>query len=192
MDIMYDCYIDSNTCAKCMNSSRYAVELISNAFIANKKLLVCGNGGSCSDSDHIVAELIKTNIPCSSGGYMGFKAISLSSNNCVITSIANDSGYNLVFAQQVKALGDPEDVLLAISTSGRSENVLQALKFAKQNGLYTILLTGNINEDPPQSDCLICACGDCTEAIQEKHIKIYHSICRQVVGLCAKEMSERD
>ena len=95
---MYDCYIDSNTCAKCMNSSRYAVELISNAFIANKKLLVCGNGGSCSDSDHIVAELIKTNIPCSSGGYMGFKAISLSSNNCVITSIANDSGYNLVFA----------------------------------------------------------------------------------------------
>lgn len=123
MNVRYEYNAERNECSNCSHKIQTAVQLISFAFLTNRKLLVCGNGGSCSDSDHIVAEFIKTNIKKSSGGYIGFKAISLCSNSSVLTAVSNDYGFDWIYAQQIDALGDPGDILLAISTSGNSKNV---------------------------------------------------------------------
>lgn len=171
-------------CGNCNRSLQEAIRLISSAFRTNHKLLACGNGGSCSDSDHIVAEFIKTKVKKSSGGYVGFKAISLCSNSSVLTAISNDFGFDWIYAQQIDALGDPGDVLLAISTSGNSRNVLLALEAARMKGMHTILLTGQSDHPEAPWDCAIQACGNSTEEIQEKHIVIYHNLCRQVISIC--------
>lgn len=174
----------SKHCEYCYSNLLKASELIATAFLSKHKLLVCGNGGSCSDSDHIVAEFIKTRIRRTSEGFIGFKAISLCSNSSVITAISNDYGYDMVFAQQIYALGDPGDVLLALSTSGKSKNICFALEAAKKHGLSTILLTGCLGENSNSNTCTINSCGNCTEEIQERHIVLYHALCKEVLELC--------
>lgn len=151
-----------------------AVELIKEAFKNGKKVLFCGNGGSASDSNHLACEFIskfkkiRHSLP----------SISLSANNSIISAIGNDFSFDDVFLRQVEGLGNVGDVLIGISTSGKSKNILKALETAKNKGLKTIFLTGK--NGFYEADCTIQAPSEITAEIQEMHIFIGHFICEMV------------
>jgi D-sedoheptulose 7-phosphate isomerase len=164
------------------------------------KVLVCGNGGSCSDSDHIVGELMKgfehkrpvaqalktqlKEIGGERGSYLaeklqhGLPAISLTAHSGLITAVANDTDADLIFAQQVVGYGKTGDVLIAISSSGNSQNILDAVLIAKAKGLSVIGLTGE-SGGKMQSICdiLINVPGKRTAFVQELHLPVYHALC---------------
>ncbi|HSA06722.1 MAG TPA: D-sedoheptulose 7-phosphate isomerase [Candidatus Gastranaerophilales bacterium] len=155
-----------------------AANIIINAFKAGKKLLICGNGGSAADSQHIAAEMIgkfyRIDRPA-------LPAIALSTNTSIITAIGNDFGYEKTFVRQVEALGQKDDVLLSISTSGNSENALEASKLAKQKGMKIISLTGDSGGMLKDiSDITITIPSNNTPIIQNAHITICHIICELV------------
>jgi D-sedoheptulose 7-phosphate isomerase len=128
------------------------------AFDKGNKVLICGNGGSSAESAHFAGELV-----CKlTRERRPLPAIDLSSNTSVITAIANDYGYENVFSRQVEALGQDGDVLITLTTSGKSPNVLKAEKVAKSKGLEVIRLVG---------------VGTDTMSIQESHLKNIHQIC---------------
>ncbi|MBE76308.1 MAG: phosphoheptose isomerase [Candidatus Marinimicrobia bacterium] len=177
-----------------------AFDLLNTCFVNKNKLLICGNGGSSSDSDHIVGELMKSffydrtlsdedklkleETSPKIGKYLSenlqpaLRSISLSAHNALNTAIANDIDSNLIFAQQVIGYGDQGDVLLGISTSGHSENIINAIITAKAMGLKTIGLTGKKGGKLKQiCDVTICANAEQTPDIQELHLPIYHTIC---------------
>jgi D-sedoheptulose 7-phosphate isomerase len=146
-----------------------------------KKVLLCGNGGSAADAQHIAAELV--------GRYEGerrpFPAIALTTDTSALTALSNDYGYEEVFARQVKALATEGDLLIAISTSGRSENVLRATKAARDLRCNTIALTGGDGE-PLASLCeiSIVVSSDRTSRVQEAHILIGHLWCEYIDARC--------
>jgi D-sedoheptulose 7-phosphate isomerase len=138
------------------------------------KLLTCGNGGSASDAEHIAAEFV--------GRFRrerrGRPAVALTACTATITSIANDYGFENVFARQVDAHGDPGDILIAISTSGRSPNVQAAVRAAKNLGIYSIALTGRNREGLAElADVALAVPSTVTAEIQQCHIAIAHAIC---------------
>lgn len=154
-----------------------AVEAVTAALGANKALLVCGNGGSASDAQHITGELV--------GRFLkerrGLKAICLSSNAAVLTAWSNDYSYDTVFARQTEAYGEPGGVLLGISTSGNSRNVIAAFEVAKSLGMTTIALTGEGGgKMAALSDILLDVPSRSTPLIQQVHICLYHHLCEQV------------
>ncbi len=184
----------------CLPDVEKALGLISSAFSTSNRLLVCGNGGSAADADHIVGELVKgfllkrpvpsaykqrletTYLDC--GAYLaanlqgGLPAINLCAHTALATAFSNDVASDLVFAQQVYVYGRPGDVLVGISTSGRSTNVLHALRVARLNGIHTVGLTGKIGGDMTSiTDVLIKVPYDQTPRIQERHLPIYHALC---------------
>jgi D-sedoheptulose 7-phosphate isomerase len=165
---------------------RQAGELMANALLDNHKILCCGNGGSAGDCQHFAAELLnrfETERP-------SLPAIALTTDTSTITSIANDYSYDQIFSKPLKALGQPGDILLAISTSGNSRNIVEAIKAAHERSLHVIALTGrdggkmaallNVNDIeirvPSSSTC----------RIQETHLLILHCLCdlidRQLFG----------
>jgi D-sedoheptulose 7-phosphate isomerase len=181
----------------CEKDLTAAFDLLSAAYRNGNKLLICGNGGSAADSDHIVAELMKgflkrRPIPADhaaqlekSGGEMGetiaarlqgtLAAISLPSQMSLLTATGNDNDFDMVFAQQVYGLGQPGDALLAISTSGQSKNVCNAVIVAKAFGLKSIALTGKSGGDlAPLADVAIKVPSDNVAEIQELHLPVYH------------------
>ena len=181
----------------CERDLRSAFDLLASAFRADKKLFVCGNGGSAADSEHLVAELMKGFLksrPLSTGdtakleaaaGAVGkelaghlqgtLAAISLPSQLSLLTATANDNNFDLTFAQQVYGLGRAGDVLLAISTSGKSRNVCYAAIVAKAFGLKSIALTGKSGGDlAPLADIAIKVPSDNVVEIQELHLPVYH------------------
>jgi D-sedoheptulose 7-phosphate isomerase len=181
----------------CEKDLTAAFDLLGAAYRSGNKLLVCGNGGSAADSEHIVAELMKgflkrRPIPADhaakldkSGGEVGktiaarlqgtLAAISLPSQMSLLTATGNDNDFDMVFAQQVYGLGQPGDVLLAISTSGRSKNVCNAVIVAKAFGLKSIALTGKSGGDlAPLADVAIKVPSDNVAEIQELHLPVYH------------------
>jgi D-sedoheptulose 7-phosphate isomerase len=138
---------------------------------AGHKLMVFGNGGSAADAQHFVAELV--------GRFRAERkalaAIALTTNTSSLTSIGNDYGFDQVFARQLEALACPGDVVLAISTSGNSANVLRALEYARSAGLGTIGLTGKTGgRMRGLADHCLCVPSDSTARIQEAHILIIH------------------
>jgi D-sedoheptulose 7-phosphate isomerase len=139
------------------------------------KLLLCGNGGSAADCQHIAAELTGrfSKLP-----RRGLAALSLTTDTSALSAIANDFSYEQVFSRQVEALGRPGDVLLAISTSGGSQNVLRAAATARDLGMYVIGLTGE-TQSPlgAHSDLWLRTPGTTSERIQELHITIGHILC---------------
>ncbi len=154
-----------------------AAELISAALRRGGKLLAFGNGGSASDADHLTGELI--------GRFQlerrGLPALSLSDNPSAFTAIANDYGYDRVFARQVEALGTQGDVALGISTSGTSANVLAAFEAASAAGLATIGLTGGDGGGlRVAADVCIVVPSDETPRIQEGHTLVAHVLCELV------------
>lgn len=151
--------------------------LITDALQTGGKVLVCGNGGSAADAQHFVAELV---------GRMAIErhalpAVSLSSDPSVVTALSNDYGYDQLFARQVSALGHERDVLLMISTSGHSANVIEALKIAQAAGLHTIALLGQ-GGDPLLDTCDVTfhVPTTNTQRVQEIHSAVLHAICEQV------------
>ncbi|MFA5287362.1 MAG: D-sedoheptulose 7-phosphate isomerase [Candidatus Omnitrophota bacterium] len=141
------------------------------------KLIIFGNGGSASDAQHIAAELVgrfKKDRP-------GLPAISLTVNTSIITALANDFGYDIIFARQIEALADKADIALGISTSGKAKNVILGLKQAKKMGLATIVLTGGDGgELAKQADISLIVPSSQTARIQESHILVGHIICELV------------
>jgi D-sedoheptulose 7-phosphate isomerase len=147
------------------------------ALAAGKGLLVCGNGGSAADAQHITGELV--------GRFLrerrGLKAICLSSNAAVLTAWANDYSYETVFARQVEAFGEAGGVLLGLSTSGNSPNVLRAFEAARAVGMTTIALTGEGGGKlAALADILLPAPSRFTPLIQQAHLCLYHYFCEQV------------
>lgn len=152
-------------------------EAIEHALRAGRKVLVFGNGGSASDAEHLVGELL--------GRYQADRAalpaIALTANTSTLTAVANDYGYARVFARQLEALGQTGDVAIAISTSGRSANVLEAFRIAKKHGLVTVALTGAGGLDTPETPDLVLAVPSSeTPRIQEAHQVAIHCICELV------------
>lgn len=171
-----------------------AIDMLINSFSNGNKLLICGNGGSASDSEHIVGELVKGFVkkrPISKelkekiddkeiSDYLqdGLPSIALTVENALSTAFSNDQNPSLVFAQQVNVLGKENDVLLAISTSGNSKNCVYASKVAKAKGLKVIALTGQKDSKLSDlADITIKAPETETYKIQECHLPIYHAIC---------------
>ena len=154
-----------------------AAKAIIESLKAGKKLLIFGNGGSAADSQHIAAELV--------GRFKmerkALPAISLTTNTSILTAIANDYGYDLVFSRQVEALGVQGDVALGISTSGNSKNVIEALKKARSIGMKTIALSGGDGGSmKKEADISIVVATKDTPRVQESHILISHIICALV------------
>jgi D-sedoheptulose 7-phosphate isomerase len=185
------------------NEISKAAESLINCFRQGGKLLVCGNGGSCSDSDHIAGEFMKgfehkrplaeniknglVAVDAERGNYLseklqqGFPAISLAAHSALITAVANDIDASLVFAQQVAGYGNTGDVLMAISTSGNSQNILDAIITAKAKGMVVIGLTGESGgKMKAYCDILINVPGRNTAIIQELHLPVYHALSRIV------------
>ena len=144
------------------------------ALASGNKLLLIGNGGSAADAQHIAAEIV--------GRYKQHRpahaAIALTTDTSALTAIANDYGFEQVFARQIEGLGQRGDVLLALSTSGRSPNILAALRTARQRGLVTIGFTGMGGETlGALCDHLLLSPSDDTPVIQQIHLTALHGIC---------------
>lgn len=157
--------------------SKCCIQAIQNG----NKIIFCGNGGSAADSQHLAAELV--------GRYKlnrrSIDSIALTTDTSIITAVANDFGYEQIFARQVEALGKSGDILVGISTSGNSKNVLLAFEVAKQKGMTTVAFTGeNGGEMLKIADFKINVPSNVTNNIQEMHIAIGHLIC----GLIEKEV----
>jgi len=153
-----------------------AIDLVSTALINGNKILACGNGGSAADAQHFAAELM--------GRFEmernPFPAVSLTTDTSILTAVANDYDYDQVFARQVQGLGRRGDILLAITTSGNSDNVLSAVQTAQNMGMQIVALTGREGGELAHmiraSDCHICVPHDRTARIQEVHTLIIHCI----------------
>jgi len=154
-----------------------AAKAIASAFERGQKLLICGNGGSAADAQHMAAEFVNRFII----ERPPLPALALTTDSSVLTAIGNDYSYNDVFAKQLKALGQSGDVLLAISTSGRSVNVLAAAKEAKSRGIYVIALAGGSGGPlAAEADLAIVVPSEITPHIQEAHLTAEHLICEMV------------
>ena len=154
-----------------------AVEVIVDCFRSGGKVLICGNGGSAADAQHIAGELVcrfKMN-------RKGLPAIALTTDSSVLTAWANDINFESVFARQIEALGKKGDVLIAISTSGNSKNVINAINKAKEKEIVVLSLTGNKGGKMKSlSDININVNSNNTPRIQECHELAYHIICELV------------
>jgi D-sedoheptulose 7-phosphate isomerase len=178
----------------CEGQLQAALDVLTSVYEGGNKLLICGNGGSAADSEHMVGELMKgflkhRPLPAGEAAKLeaaggkeiarrlegALAAISLPSQMSLLTAVANDGDYDLTFAQQVYGLGRPGDALLAISTSGRSKNVCNAVIVAKAFGLKSIALTGQSGGDlAPLADIAIKVPSDNVVEIQELHLPVYH------------------
>jgi D-sedoheptulose 7-phosphate isomerase len=154
-----------------------AAERMVQCLMNDGKILACGNGGSAADAQHFAAELLnrfEMERP-------GLAAIALTTDSSTLTSIANDYDYDQVFSKQVRALGQPNDLLLAISTSGNSRNVVEALQAAHDRQMGVIALTGRnggvMGELLAASDIHLCVPHASTARIQEVHILCLHCLC---------------
>ncbi len=158
-------------------------EYVYAALASGRKVLLCGNGGSAADCQHLAAEFVnrfrmeRRPLP----------ALALTTDTSILTAIANDYSFSEVFEKQVQALGRPGDILVGISTSGRSENVLKALMAARKLKMVTVGFTGaNGGEMDPLCNCLIRVRSKDTPRIQEVHIFLGHLICdiveRKITG----------
>jgi D-sedoheptulose 7-phosphate isomerase len=160
---------------ECAGQIREAFGLLSRAFRDGHKLLICGNGGSAADAQHIAAELVvRMNI----AGRPALPAIALTTDSSALTAGGNDIGFENVFARQVEALGAEGDVLLAITTSGNSENILRAAAEAKRRKMAVLGFLGRGGgKMAPLSDVAVVIPSDETQRIQEGHITVAHILC---------------
>jgi phosphoheptose isomerase len=163
---------------ECGPSIDQAAVLIARAFTSGGKLLICGNGGSAADAQHMAAELIVR----LTADFVrpGLPAIALTTDSSVLTAYTNDFDFNGVFGRQVEALGRPGDVLMGISTSGTSRNVIQAAEAARAGELSIVTLTGRHGRLADLADVAIRVPEDVTAHIQEAHLAIEHILCHLI------------
>jgi D-sedoheptulose 7-phosphate isomerase len=174
--------------AALLATARKIADAIVTALRAGNKLLIIGNGGSAADAQHIAAEIVgryKQDRPA-------YAAIALTTDTSALTAIANDYGFEQVFARQVSGLGQRGDVLLALSTSGRSPNILAALRVARDRGLVTIGFTGSKGASlGASSDHLLVAPSDDTPVVQQIHLAIAHAICDEIEQTQIHEVAKK-
>ena len=170
----------------CAGPAEQAAQMIATSMQEGGKLMLCGNGGSAGDSQHLAAEFVATldhTKPRPS-----LPALSLTTDTSFLTAYANDFGFEGVFARQVEALGQPGDVLLGISTSGNSKNVLAAAKAAKDNQISVIAFTGETGGQMADfSDLLVAIPSTIIMHIQECHIALGHAITARVETLLSEK-----
>ena len=154
-----------------------AAQLMVKCLLSDGKILACGNGGSAADAQHFSAELLnrfEMERP-------GLACVALTTDSSTITSIANDYAFEQIFSKQVRALGRKGDVLLAISTSGNSPNIIDAIHAAHERNVHVVALTGRnggkIGELMTGQDVHICVVSDSTARIQEVHLLTLHCLC---------------
>jgi D-sedoheptulose 7-phosphate isomerase len=153
------------------------IQLMFNAINAGGKILACGNGGSAADAQHFAAELV--------GRFERERrelgAIALTTDTSILTAVGNDYGYDEIFSKQVRALGKKGDVLLGISTSGNSKNVILAMEAAHKIGMHVVIFTGKgggkMGEMLKPGDVHLCVPADRTARIQETHLLLLHCLC---------------
>ena len=159
----------------CTPAIAAAADEITEAFRNGRKLLLCGNGGSAADCQHMAAEFVSR--LTKDFERPGLPAIALTTDTSFLTAYANDCGFEGVFARQVQALGRPGDALIGISTSGNSANVIQAMELARTTGLRTVALTGPGGRLAKLADVAIAVPSDDTQHIQETHLAVEHLLC---------------
>lgn len=162
----------------CLDSILAAANLIAHSLASGGKLLLCGNGGSAADCQHMAGELV--NWLNKDFQRPGLAAIALTTDSSILSAIANDSGFESIFERQVQALGKPEDVLLGISTSGNSPNVVRAVIAAQKIGMKAIALTGDCGKLAAIADVTVAVPSNNTQYIQEGHLSIEHILCSLV------------
>lgn len=151
-----------------------AAEATAAALKSGHKLMVAGNGGSAADAQHLVAEFVNRLV----GDRPAMRAVALTTDSCILTSVGNDYGFERIFARQIEAIGQPGDVFLAISTSGNSPNMLRALELSRQMGIETIGLTGSTGgKMKPLCDYCLCIPSEVTMYIQQAHLALEHIFC---------------
>jgi D-sedoheptulose 7-phosphate isomerase len=157
-----------------------SAQMMVNCLLEGGKILCCGNGGSAGDAQHFSSEMLNR----FERERPGLPALALTTDSSTLTSIANDYTYQEVFAKQIGALGHPGDILLAISTSGDSLNVVRAVEKAKEQQMKVVALTGKgggeINALLHPEDRKICVDSDITARIQEVHLLVIHCLCDQI------------
>ena len=162
-------------------------EKIASAFTGDRKLMICGNGGSAADAQHVAAEFVNRFLL----ERPPLPAIALTTDTSIITSIGNDYSFDEIFSKQVKALGMEGDVLLAVSTSGNSGNVIAAVKAARGLGIYTAALTGRDGGRlSPLVDMALVVKSNATPRIQEAHHFALHMVCQMVGYILFQQGSE--
>ncbi len=160
-----------------------SVEVLFGALANNSKILACGNGGSAADAQHFIAELVgrfeRDRLPLA--------GVALNTDTSILTAVGNDYGFNSIFERQVNALGQPGDVLVAISTSGNSANVIKAIEAAHDREMTVIALTGKgggeIGRLLMETDIHLCVPHERTMRIQEVHILLLHALCDGIDAL---------
>ena len=154
-----------------------AARVVADALAGGGQVLFCGNGGSAADAQHLAAELVGR----LAKERPAYRAVALTTDSSVLTAVGNDYGYAEVFARQVQGLGRRGDVLVAISTSGRSENVLRAAAAAKRAGLAVIALLGPVHSPlDATADVALHVDGELAGLVQQGHITVGHAICMWV------------
>jgi len=177
--------IKRQTAASCAGSIARAAEMIAGVFLSSGKLLLCGNGGSAADCQHMAAEFV--------GRFSkeldrrALPTIALTTDTSFLTAFGNDFGFEGIFQRQVEALGSPGDVLIAISTSGNSPNVIRAVEAAKKVSISTIALTGNGGRLSAMADIPIAVPSADTQYIQEAHLAVEHTLCELVEFVLFRE-----
>lgn len=163
------------------------IDIISLCYKRGNKLLIAGNGGSAADSQHFAAEIIVRY----QKARKAYPAIALNADSSVLTACGNDYDFSQIFARQIEAIGSKGDIFFAISTSGNSKNIIEALKTSKDIGIASISLLGNDGGEAQQySDYSIIIPSDKTALIQEAHIMIIHIICEHLDLLFTKQDAE--
>jgi D-sedoheptulose 7-phosphate isomerase len=161
-----------------------AIETMTGSLINGGKILACGNGGSAGDAQHFAAELIGR----FEAERQELAAIALTTDSSILTAVGNDYGFNFIFSKQVRGLGHAGDVLLAISTSGNSGNVIEAIKAAHEADMRVIALTGKgggqMGEMLKDDDIHLCVPADRTARIQETHLLVLSIACAMASTLC--------
>lgn len=154
-----------------------AAEATAAALRSGRKLMIAGNGGSAADAQHLAAEFVSRLVD----DRPAMRALALTTDSSILTAIGNDYGFERSFARQIEALGQPGDVFLGISTSGRSPNILRALEAARSAGLTTLGWTGRSGGAmEPLCDILLCVPSDVTMYIQQGHLALEHIFCMLV------------
>jgi D-sedoheptulose 7-phosphate isomerase len=170
----------AETDERCRNDIQQAADLVVECLKGGGKILLCGNGGSAADAQHIAAELTVKMKEVRSP----LAGIALTTNSSLLTAQANDLGFETVFSRQIASLGDKGDVLVAISTSGNSPNIIHGVGTAKQMGIKVVALTGKGGGKlAPVSDIAIVVPSDDVPRIQEVHIAVGHLICEYAESL---------
>ena len=167
--------------ASCNAEIEAAGNLLVKTLNQGGKILLCGNGGSAADCQHIAAELVVRY----EKDRVAMPALALTTDSSVLTAHSNDVGFESLFSRQVEAFGQPGDCLVAISTSGKSPNIIKAAQVAQQKGLAVIALTGGDGGQlPPYANITIVVPSEVTARIQEAHIVIGHWWCGWIEGHC--------